>query len=153
MKTESPRIAHTQTAPIERNRHRSDGEYPKKTITITILALLLTGCAVSSQIEKASESQSHFKNAFYTGHDFYRAKEKIDGERYRVFEQAATGLSGTSGIRQDAMDRANDFCRSKDPKTEMLTVSEHTAIPPYIFGNFPRIEIIFVCAVPANTID
>lgn len=27
----------------------------------------------------------------------------------------------------------------------MLTVSEHTAAPPYILGNFPRIEIIFVC--------
>ncbi|MBH0197201.1 MAG: SHOCT domain-containing protein [Cyanobacteria bacterium] len=27
----------------------------------------------------------------------------------------------------------------------MVTVSEHTAAPPYIFGNFPRIEIVFVC--------
>lgn len=27
----------------------------------------------------------------------------------------------------------------------MFTVSEHTAAPPYILGNFPRIEIIFVC--------
>ncbi|MDA1076264.1 MAG: SHOCT domain-containing protein [Proteobacteria bacterium] len=27
----------------------------------------------------------------------------------------------------------------------MLTVAEHTAAPPYILGNFPRIEIIFVC--------
>jgi hypothetical protein len=27
----------------------------------------------------------------------------------------------------------------------MVTVSEHTAAPPCILGNFPRIEIIFVC--------
>ena len=27
----------------------------------------------------------------------------------------------------------------------MFKVSEHTASPPYVFGNFPRIEIIFVC--------
>lgn len=27
----------------------------------------------------------------------------------------------------------------------MFTVSEHAAAPPYILGNFPRIEIIFVC--------
>ena len=27
----------------------------------------------------------------------------------------------------------------------MFKVSEHTASPPYVLGNFPRIEIIFAC--------
>ena len=27
----------------------------------------------------------------------------------------------------------------------MLKISEHTASPPYVLGNFPRIEIIFAC--------
>ena len=27
----------------------------------------------------------------------------------------------------------------------VFKVSEHTAEPPYVLGNFPRIEIIFVC--------
>jgi hypothetical protein len=35
----------------------------------------------------------------------------------------------------------------------MVKVSEFTAKPPYILGNFPRIEINFVCAEEQNPSD
>jgi hypothetical protein len=124
-----------------------------KILIILFIGLLIAGCAGTVPIQKAAESRSNFADAFYGGHDFYKAPVKIEGERYRVFEQASTGFVGTAGIRQTATDRANEFCRQKNPLWEMRTVSEHTAIPPYILGNFPRIEIIFVCAVPVNPQD
>jgi exonuclease III len=98
-----------------------------------------------SKIEKASESQSHFKGAVYEGQDFFVSEKEIEGEKYRIFHQASTGFAGTSGIRRSATRRANKFCQSKGNNKKMFTVSEHTAKPPYILGNFPRIEIIFVC--------
>ena len=36
-------------------------------------------------------------------------------------------------------------CNSMGGDKVMFKVSEHTASPSYILGNFPRIEIIFVC--------
>lgn len=96
----------------------------------------------------------------YQGRDFYISEEDVEGDRYRVFHQASTGFSGTSGIRRTATQRASEFCRILGHDKIMLTVSEHTASPPYILGNFPRIEIIFVCidkennhAITKSTID
>ena len=117
-----------------------------KMILIIASAVFVSGCASTSKIEKASESKSHFEGAAYEGRDFYIADEIIEGEQYRIFHQASTGFSGTGGIKRSAENRAISFC--KEMEKTMITVSEHTAAPPYVFGNFPRIEIIFVCADP-----
>jgi hypothetical protein len=98
-----------------------------------------------SEIEKVSESESHFKGAVYEGHDFYIAENKVGGEQYRIFHQASTGFSGTSEIRYSATIRAKKFCSEMSGDKAMFKVSEHTAKPPYILGNFLRIEIIFAC--------
>ncbi|WP_136798145.1 hypothetical protein [Desulfosediminicola ganghwensis] len=117
----------------------------KKVLIIIPTLLLLSGCASMSPIEKANESESHFKNVVYKGQDFYQNEDSIPGEKYRIFHQASTGFSGTSGIRRAATARANEFCQNIDSTKKMLTISEHTAKPPYVMGNFPRIEIIFAC--------
>jgi Short C-terminal domain len=118
-----------------------------KNLTKTLmLGCALVGCSSTSPIEKESESKSHFDDAVFKGHDFYISPQEIEGERYRIYHRASTGFSGTGGIRRSATQRANQFCRAKGPHKKMVTVSEHTAAPPYILGNFPRIEIIFVCA-------
>ena len=109
-----------------------------------ILGLFMVGCSSMSPIEKESESKSHFEDAVFKGRDFYVSPKEIEGERYRIYHQASTGFSGTGGIRRTATQRAIRFCQDLDNK-RMVTVSEHTAAPPYILGNFPRIEIIFVC--------
>ena len=123
----------------------------KNFILLALTVSLLSACSSISPIEKENESESHFKGAVYEGKDFYISDDEISGERYRIFHQASTGFSGTSGIRKSATQRANEFCRQKNKKQRMLTVSEHTASPPYILGNFPRIEIIFVCKDKSNT--
>lgn len=113
-----------------------------------VAIIFMAGCSTASNIEKVSESESHFDGAVFQGRDFYIAEDEIEGERYRIFHQASTGFSGTGGIRSTAQRRAEKFCRQKGNGKKMLTVSEHTAAPPYILGNFPRIEIIFVCIDP-----
>lgn len=108
--------------------------------------IVITGCSSISPIEKENESESHFKDAVYEGKEFYTSEEDVEGDRYRIFHQASTGFSGTSGIRRSAENRAKNFCKKMDSANKMIKLAEHTASPPYILGNFPRIEIIFVCA-------
>jgi len=111
-----------------------------------IVALMtFSGCASKSMIEKVSESKSHFDDAVYEGQNFYETDESHQGIQYRIFHQASTGFSGTSGIRRNAENRAKSFCKKLGKNKTMFKLSEHTAKPPYILGNFPRIEIIFVC--------
>ncbi|PQJ84488.1 SHOCT domain-containing protein [Aliivibrio sifiae] len=114
--------------------------------------ITLAGCSQMSPIEKVSESQSHFQDAVYTGKDFYITDEPIDGEQYRIFHQGSSGFTATAVLRRSATKRANEFCRKLTKGSEMYTISEHTASPPYVFGNFPRIEIIFVCTPKINDI-
>lgn len=116
----------------------------KKLIIISLLGAVVIGCSSMSPIEKESEGKSYFEDAVYKGRDFYVSPQEIEGERYRIYHRASTGFSGTGGIRRTATQRANRFCQDLGKK-RMLTVSEHAAAPPYILGNFPRIEIIFVC--------
>jgi len=125
--------------------------FMKKIIFLAPMFLFFSACSSMSPIQKESESTSHFDGAVYEGKDFYISDEEIQGERYRIFHQASTGFSGTSGIRRSATKKANDFCRKQARNKKMLTVSEHTAAPPYILGNFPRIEIIFVCVDKEET--
>ncbi len=109
------------------------------------LVFIASGCSSTSDIKKVSESESHFKDAVYEGRDFYVAEENVEGERYRIFHQASSGFSGTSGIRKSATVRAQKFCKEMEGNKVMFKISEHTASPPYVLGNFPRIEIIFAC--------
>ena len=62
---------------------------------------------------------------------------------YRVFQQGATGFVSIQSVREDAEQRATAFCDRKGKVMESLT--ETTATPPYILGNFPRVEIVFDC--------
>ena len=115
-------------------------------ILLAISVLALSGCGGMAAIEKASESKSHFKDSdAYKGNISYITDKEVKGEQYRIFNQAGSGFTGIDTIRQEAVQRANTFCRRKGPEYEMFTVSEQTSSPPYLLGNFPRIEIIFVC--------
>lgn len=64
-------------------------------------------------------------------------------ESYRVFQQGATGFVSIQTVRDDAEQRAKEFCSRKGGNFESL--QETTANPPYIMGNFPRIEVVFEC--------
>jgi Short C-terminal domain len=113
-------------------------------------ALTATGCSVTSPIQSASASKSAFADAVYKGETVVIKPETPGNPTYRVFQQGGSGFVGLQSVREDAEQRANAFCDSKGRVMESLT--ETTSTPPYIFGNFPRIEIVFDCvAKPASS--
>ena len=110
---------------------------------------LLGGCAVSGPVLEAKSTKSGFDGAVYPGvtriivedPDELAKLEQL--EQYRIFEQSATSYGSIPEARDQAEPRAKEFCRSKSKA--MKTIKEITSTPPHILGNFPRIEIIFVC--------
>ncbi len=120
----------------------------KKFSLLIPVIILLSGCSSISPIEKESESESHFKDTLFAASEFYISDDVIPGERYRIFNK---GLTVTDELRKTAIKKANDFCREKDSNQKMVTISEYGATPPYIWGNIPRIEIIFVCQDKVKT--
>jgi hypothetical protein len=112
-----------------------------------VTALCLMSCAETSPIQPAALSKSHFADAAYKGEFVTTGSGTPGAEAYRVFVQGATGFVPIQSVRDDAEQRAKEFCGREHQTMESL--AETTAKPPYIFGNFPRVEIVFDCvAVP-----
>ncbi|TSA41240.1 MAG: SHOCT domain-containing protein [Verrucomicrobiales bacterium] len=105
---------------------------------LLLATLLVNGCSTSSPIRKYSESKSHFRGKPTIVSD---APSGVD--LYRVYQQGATGFVSIQSVRQTAERRADEFCE-RQGKT-MRVISEQLSNPPYILGNFPRIEIVFAC--------
>lgn len=94
----------------------------KRLIYISIVSMLVSGCAVNSGVLKISE------------------------DTYKVSRQAATGFEGSSGIRDGALQEANEFCAKQGKCLKVILIGGHH--PPYIFGNFPKVDIQFKCLSP-----
>ena len=62
---------------------------------------------------------------------------------YSISNQASTGFSGMQDIRADAYKEASLHCKNLNKNFEVIT-NEETK-PPYIFGNYPRINLTFKC--------
>jgi hypothetical protein len=86
--------------------------------------LLLVGCAVNSGVVS-------------TGPD-----------TFIVSRQAATGFTGLGDLKAQALREANQFCAGKGKSMEVISTDESK--PPYIFGNFPRVEVQFRCIEAAK---
>jgi Short C-terminal domain len=117
-----------------------------KGILMTMIGIIpsaLAGCAETTPIQPASTSKSAFDGAVYKGESVMTGSGTPGSEAYRVFVQGATGFVSMQSVRDDAEQRAQQFCSRKGK--EMESLNETTAKPPYILGNFPRIEIVFDC--------
>jgi hypothetical protein len=124
----------------------------KRRMIALCTALALAGCGVTSPIERADTTKSNFDGSVYKGTKTVIKPAIPSAEAYRVFIQGATGFVSMSAVRDDAEQRAAAFCRLKGDR-RWDAIEETTANPPYILGNFPRIEIVFQCLTPAQTID
>jgi len=129
----------------------------KNTLWLMALALVIgsiavSGCADSPAIQPANSSKSEFNQSIYHGESVVVSNTPPGIEEYRVFEEGATGFVSMESVRASAEQRATDFCSRKGKA--MQSFRETTAKPPYILGNFPRVEIIFGCVdkpLPAAT--
>ena len=110
------------------------------------------GCGVTSPIERADTTPSHFASAVYKGTTRVVRPATAGVESYRVFIQGATGFVSMSAVREDAEQRADAYCKARDDR-RWDAIEETTADPPYILGNFPRIEIVFQCLSKSQGLD
>jgi len=94
------------------------------------------GCATSSPVQRYSDSHLEFDDPTVLIENDYPGEDI-----YRIYHRAATGFVSIQSIRQSAEQRAEDFA-SRQGKA-FVVLGEQISNPPYILGNFPRIEIVF----------
>lgn len=97
---------------------------PMTVINVSIATILLSGCAQKS------------------------GTIKIGKDTYMISNQAASGFSGIGNLKAEAFEDANSFCESRGQEVQFVSSTE--AKPPFIFGNFPKIEIQFMCVNPTD---
>jgi Short C-terminal domain len=109
------------------------------------LGLLLSvyGCASAPPIRPADAGKSAFEGAVFKGTTVKVSAGTPGSERYRVYIPNATGDASMESVRDDAAQRAKDFCHRQGKVVEPVT--ETTTTPPYLLGNYPRIEMVFDC--------
>ena len=100
------------------------------------VALAFTSCAPSSPIQRVSESQSHFNPPPVVMSHNYPVEDV-----YRVYQRAGSGFVPINAVRNAAEERAETFARRQG--RGMVVLGDKIASPPYILGNFPRVEVIF----------
>lgn len=75
----------------------------------------------------------------------------IGKSQYTIAKQQATGFPGLGNLRAEIIAEATAFCVGKGLEFELKKVQETQ--PPYILGNYPRSEIFFICAPPAQLMN
>jgi hypothetical protein len=113
-------------------------------------AIILSGCADTSTIQSVSLSKSQFEGAVYRGESVTISSTTPGSDEYRVFHQGSSGFVSLQSVRADAEQRATEFCDRKGKAIKPLR--EMTSKPPYILGNFPRVELIFECVDKAASV-
>jgi Short C-terminal domain len=110
---------------------------------------VLAGCGSTTPIQLAASSKSGFDGAVYSGETSTLDKPTPDEPSYRIFQQGATGFVSISAVRADVEEQAVRHCE-RAGKT-MHSLVETAAKPPYILGNFPRVELVFECVPKPKT--
>jgi hypothetical protein len=91
----------------------------KAVALIVTSSLILAGCAVNSGVVTTAP------------------------DTYFVSRQAATGFTGLSGLYPEALKEASEQCAKMGK--QYIELGRNESKPPYILGNFPRVEIQFRC--------
>lgn len=67
------------------------------------------------------------------------------GDTFMISKQQATGFPGLGNMKAEVLTAANERC-ARDQR-DMTLISETETKPPYILGNYPRVEIHFRCTL------
>ena len=119
-------------------------------LLLAVCSCLVTACANTTPIQPSSASKSQFEGAVFSGEVVTLYKPTPGEESYRVFQQGATGFVSLQSVRSGVEELATTHCDRKGKA--MHGLAETAAKPPYILGNFPRVEFVFECvAKPASS--
>ncbi len=83
------------------------------------IVILLSGCATDSGVVQMGK------------------------DTFIITKQAATGFSGIGDLKAEVLKEAYAQCSKTGQSVKVIDSQESK--PPYIFGNFPRIELTFSC--------
>ena len=67
----------------------------------------------------------------------------MGSDNYFVSRQGATGFSGASTLKAEALQEANQYCQMQKKTLEVVNMTE--AQPPFVLGNYPKAEVQFKC--------
>ncbi len=111
--------------------------YKKNAWGVFLVALtLVTSCATSSQISRYSESRTYFNSQ-----PRVTKNEYSESDIYTLYERGATGFVSIQTLRLNLERRAELFANRQNKS--FVVIGEKISEPPYILGNFPRIQIVF----------
>lgn len=85
-----------------------------------VCVLILTGCAAQTGVIE------------------------VGAGKYFVARQAATGFSGLGNLKAEVLRDAAGHCALVN-KPEVYVIGFQESQPPYILGNYPRVELVFAC--------
>ena len=94
-------------------------------VKLIVVALFFAGCAVNSGVVP------------------------IGQDTFMVSRQAATGFSGLGNLKAEAVREANQYCANQGKVLQVIHTSESSL--PYIWGNFPKAEVQFMCLDPNDS--
>lgn len=119
-------------------------KYNKSCVSGCIVALILvTSCATSSQISRYSESRTYFNSQPRVIKNDYP-----ESDIYTLYERGATGFVSIQTLRLNLERRAELFANRQNKS--FIVIGEKISEPPYILGNFPRIQIVFALIDKSN---
>lgn len=81
--------------------------------------------------------------AFFSGCASNSGITPIGKDTYMVSRQAATGFSGSGTLKAEAFQEANAYCTGQGKTLQVVSTQE--AQPPFVFGNYPKAEVQFMC--------
>lgn len=67
----------------------------------------------------------------------------IGAGKFMLAKQQATGFPGLGNMKAELLQEAAVYCKKDASEMELLNTKESQ--PPYILGNYPRVEIEFSC--------
>ena|SRR5436190_24324676 len=103
---------------------------------LTCTGLLIAISSHCQSIKKYSESASNFNNAPELNTNTYP-----DSVMYRAYKKGKTGASSLSKLQTQTENKIKDFAKKQNKSFVIL--GQRISNPPYLLGNYPRIEIVF----------
>lgn len=80
---------------------------------------------------------------FFVGCASHTGVVSIGKDTFIIAKQQATGFPGLGNMKAEIIAEGSNFCRTQDKEFQIVSTNESQ--PPYIFGNYPRSEITFMC--------
>lgn len=123
----------------------------KNQVLILLSIVALSACSSMSNIEERDTSKSHFDDTVYGGEFVYKNPKEFKEKQYRIFHHAASGFVSVASIKQSAEKRGIQFCKDKIGEQGIMTIisEQNTSSLSLMPGNFPKVELIFVCTESA----